>query len=175
MITCCNYMEKYMPLYLQRSMSDFLEYIHTDRAVRWRIGWYNEIKVPMLTAAILFDNGSESINERIAGLEKLVRENILPSLPQESSAMTEEEMFVLASLRNRQIHARAKLLIMQMLNQIQNPTTKGSNSRKLTQRDYNNATVTQIFNDLFKMLEKEFPTQIEALLKEAVQQDQHQE
>ena len=114
-----------MPLYLQRSMTDFMEYVHTDRAVRWRINWFNEIRVPMLTAAILFDNGSESIDQRIAYLQKLVRENILPTLPHESKAMTNEEIFVLASLRNRKIHARAKLLIMQMLNQIKSTTKKG--------------------------------------------------
>lgn len=57
--TCSNYMEKYMPLYLQRQVSDFLEYIFIDRQTRWRINWYNEVKIPMLTAAILFDNGQE--------------------------------------------------------------------------------------------------------------------
>ena len=38
--------------------------------------------------------------------------NILPSLPQESNAMTAEEEFVAISLRNREVHARAKLIIM---------------------------------------------------------------
>ena len=38
-------------------MTDFLEYLFTDRSVRWRINWYNEVKIPMLTSAILFDNG----------------------------------------------------------------------------------------------------------------------
>lgn len=38
-------------------MTDFLEYIHTERAIRWRVNWYNEIKIPMLTAGIMFDNG----------------------------------------------------------------------------------------------------------------------
>ena len=147
-----------MPLYLQRSMSDFMEYVHTDRAVRWRINWFNEIRVPMLTAAILFDNGSESIDQRIAHLQKLVHDNILPSLPHESKAMTHEEMFVQASLRNRKIHARAKLLIMQMLNQVKNTT--GQSNRNPGEKDYNNATVTEIFNDLFRMLEKEFPHQV---------------
>jgi hypothetical protein len=38
-------------------MSDFIEYIFPERATKWRINWYNEIKVPMLTAGILTDTG----------------------------------------------------------------------------------------------------------------------
>lgn len=43
-------------------MTDFIEYLFSDREVRWRISWYNEIKVPMLTAAILADTGRNSLN-----------------------------------------------------------------------------------------------------------------
>lgn len=59
--TCCNYMEKYMPLYIQRQMTEFIEYLFTERAMRWRIAWYNEVKIPLLTAAILHDNGEASL------------------------------------------------------------------------------------------------------------------
>lgn len=38
-------------------MTEFMEYLHTERSIRWRINWYNEVKIPMLTAAILFDSG----------------------------------------------------------------------------------------------------------------------
>ena len=53
-------------------MTEFMEYVHLDRVVRWRMNWYNEIKIPMLTAAILNDSGVESLNERIEVLHKIV-------------------------------------------------------------------------------------------------------
>lgn len=62
MSTVANYLEKYLPMYLQRQMTDFVEYLFNDRQTKWRVNWYNEIKIPMLTAAILFDNGYESLN-----------------------------------------------------------------------------------------------------------------
>ena len=62
---CANYLEKYMPLYIQRQMTDFLEYVFPDRQVKWRINWYNEIQVPMFTAAVLTDTGVQSLEERI--------------------------------------------------------------------------------------------------------------
>lgn len=42
-------------------MTDFVEYLFQDREVRWRCKWYNEIKMPMLTAAILADTGNDSL------------------------------------------------------------------------------------------------------------------
>lgn len=87
-------MEKYLPLYIQRQLSDFLEYLFTERAVRWRINWYNEIKIPMLTSAIMFDNGKQSLLDRIEELQNLVVNNIIPALPGTNKAMTVEEEFV---------------------------------------------------------------------------------
>lgn len=41
--------------------------------------------------------------------------NILPSLPGDPRGLTNEEEFMAMSLRNKQVHARAKLIVMQML------------------------------------------------------------
>ena len=87
-------MEKYLPLYVQRQLTDFLEYLFTERAIRWRINWYNEIKIPMLTSAIMFDNGKQSLLDRIEELQNLVVNNIIPALPGTNKAMTVEEEFV---------------------------------------------------------------------------------
>jgi hypothetical protein len=98
-----------------------MEYVHLDRVTRWRMHWYNEIKVPLLTAAILFDNGVESLHQRTETLHKLVTQKIMPALPGESKGLTPDEEFIAISLRNKLVHARAKLIIMQMLEQISNP------------------------------------------------------
>ena len=105
-------MEKYMPLYLQRQLTDFLEYIFIDRQTRWRINWYNEVKIPMLTAAILFDNGTDLLQDKIDVLHNIVSKGINPPLPDEGSLMTSDEEFIQISLKNKSVHARAKLIIM---------------------------------------------------------------
>lgn len=86
-----------------------------DRAVKWRLGWYNEIKVPMLTAAILADTGRTSLNERVDLLHSFVVSNVLPSLPGHTPALIKEEEFVQFALKNRRLHARAKLIVMQFI------------------------------------------------------------
>ena len=71
-----------------------MEYLFTERHMRWRINWYNEVKIPMLTAAILFDNGQESLDERINILHELVTKQVLPPLPNDKLVLTAEEEFM---------------------------------------------------------------------------------
>ena len=146
---CANYLEKYMPLYIQRQMTDFLEYVFPDRQVKWRINWYNEIKVPMFTAAVLTDTGVQSLEERIDQLHSIITNHILPSLPDDPKVRTPEEEFVFASLRNRVMHSKAKLIIMQLIGQIQNPSKRISKTK--LKIDLSVVTVTQLFSEMMRI------------------------
>lgn len=72
----------------------------------------------MLTAAILADTGKDSLNQRIDLLHSFIVNNVLPSLPGDTPALTKEEEFVQIALRNRKVHARAKLIVMQFIGMI---------------------------------------------------------
>jgi len=95
-----------------------LEYVFPDRPIKWRINWYNEIKVPMLTAAVLTDTGVDSLEERTDLLNGIIKDHILPCLPLDPEVRTPEEEFMFSALRNRVIHSKAKLIIMQLIGQI---------------------------------------------------------
>lgn len=137
-------------------MTDFLDYLFiNDREVKWRMGWYNEIKVPMLTAAILADTGRSSLNERVDLLHSFVVSNVLPSLPGNTLALTKEEEFVQFALRNRRLHARAKLIVMQFIGLIQDPTKKVVGSK--VSINPKEVTVTQLFGEMVKVMTEEFP------------------
>lgn len=75
-------------------MTDFIEYIFTDRQTKWRVNWYNEIKIPMLTAAILFDNGYESLNQKVDILFKIVTSNKEPDKKDNIIMYAPEEEFI---------------------------------------------------------------------------------
>jgi hypothetical protein len=66
----------------------------------------------MLTAGILFDNGRESLVERVNTLHAIVIKTVSPPLPGDDKVKTAEEEFMYIALKNRQVHARAKLIIM---------------------------------------------------------------
>ena len=118
---CTNYVEKYLPLYTQRQVSDFIEYVFNDRAVKWRVNWYNEIKIPLLTTGILYDNGEQSLMSRVDLLHEMVTKTVMPPLPGDVKSLTPEEEFTFMALRNKHIHARAKIIMMSMLEQVRNP------------------------------------------------------
>jgi hypothetical protein len=74
----------------------------------------------MLTVGILCDNGAHSLQERIDELHKLVLKG-MPALPGDNKGFTPEEEFIAIAIRNKTVHARAKVIILQMLDQIKNP------------------------------------------------------
>lgn len=53
-------------------VTDMLEFCLQDKTIKWRISWFNEVKIPMLTMAVLVDNGQESLSKRIDSLHKLI-------------------------------------------------------------------------------------------------------
>lgn len=113
--TCANFMEKYLPLYMQRQMSDFVEYLMPEAHMLKRINWYNEIKIPLLTAQVLLDTGHEGLQLKLDELHQIVSTGQHPPLPGDPQLLTAEEEFLKMSLRNRDVHARARLVIMQMI------------------------------------------------------------
>jgi hypothetical protein len=52
-----------------------MEYLFTERHIKWRINWYNEIKLPMLTAPIISDNGKYHLDEKIKALHDVIKGN----------------------------------------------------------------------------------------------------
>lgn len=66
-----------MPIYIQRQLSEVLNYILPDKLSRWRLQWFNDLKIPLLTSLILIDNGDNSLDQRIETLHKLVHDHII--------------------------------------------------------------------------------------------------
>jgi len=63
-------------------------------------------------------NGKANLEERAKSLHRLITENIIPSLPEETEMLTNEELVLAISLKNNELHSRGKLLIMDLLSQI---------------------------------------------------------
>jgi hypothetical protein len=90
-----------------------LNYVFPHRDVNWRLNWFNEVKIPLLTAVILHDDGTHSLDEKIKELEKLYQDDPTSTMNLESEphATLQEEKFVQSALHNRKLHARAKVLV----------------------------------------------------------------
>jgi hypothetical protein len=84
-------------------------------------------------------------------LHKLVTEEIVPALPETSPVLTSEERFCSIGLRNKKLHATAKLFIMEILGQVRDPSNQQARiNPKLT-------STTDLFDRLCKRLEDQDP------------------
>ena len=92
-------------------MTEFMEYVFQEKTILFRIRWFNEVKTPMLTTCILFDNGSESLDQRMQELRDIVVNNVIPALPGDSTVLTHEETYMKIATKNKKAHARAKMII----------------------------------------------------------------
>ncbi len=93
-------------------------------------------------------------------------ETIIPALPGDSKGYTSDEEFLSIALRNKTVHARAKIIMMQFLDQIKNPELELVKVRsRIT--NIGDATVTEIFDELMNIMRKENPHIVKQMLLES--------
>jgi hypothetical protein len=126
-----------------------------EREVRMRAEWYDEIRTPLLTSLILCDTGKDDLKERIKGIHQLMVERAM-SLDAGQGVLSEEEKFMNLCLQNRQKHAKAKLIIMQVVGLILEKRHQIKLKDNPEVVDPNNTTVQQIYRLLSKQMDVDF-------------------
>lgn len=104
-----------------------LNFVFPSRDVSWRLNWYNELKMPMLSTAMLTDEGK-------ANLKKKMREfiDLLANYPTTSmeintedknqlstEELTSEERLLTLTLHKAKLHTKAKVIIFAKLDEIE--------------------------------------------------------
>ena len=113
------------------------------------MNWFNEVKIPMLTAAILTDSGQNDIKSKIELYDTLI-EAEFNTAPGKAKKLTPEEEFLLISLRSNYVHGKAKVLIYKIL------------------KECKTASVMQLYNTMLFRLRKEHPSVVETMIKEGL-------
>ena len=121
----------------------------TDRQVKWRVNWFNEVKIPMLTAAVLSDKGLQSLQSKIDQYNIIVDQEFKVP-PGKAKILTPEEEFMYITLRSNFVHGKAKILIYKILKE-----NKG-------------LSVTQLFGMMLFRLKREHPQVVEQMMKEGL-------
>lgn len=104
-----------------------MEFIHPDRPTKFRIGWYNEIKIPQLQSILLMDEGQNDLASRQRELSLIINKEMkIFDAPVKEPIFTTEEKFVDLALQSKGQHAKAKLLIMELLDKISDQDKKNS-------------------------------------------------
>lgn len=93
--TCSNYVEKYVPMHLQRSITHILAFVFPGRDTAWRLNWYNELRMPILSAALLTDEGKHNLREKMQELVSMLQKTpttIMELNPDSRNSMPADEM-----------------------------------------------------------------------------------
>ena len=121
---------------MQRQITHVLGYVFPQKDVTWRLNWYNEVRMPLLTSAILNDEGESHLHTKMKELHDLVIQNPLSVMEQddkhadkkskkknskeasEEEPSTAEEKFLDSALHNLKLHAKAKMIVNNMVAKI---------------------------------------------------------
>ena len=85
-------MNKYEPIFIQRQITHTLQNVLEDPRLLWRLNWYNDIKMPLLTT-LLMCKSDVSIKENMDKFTKII----------ELKALTSEEMFMKNACKSNQM------------------------------------------------------------------------
>lgn len=68
-------MDKYNAIYVQRQITQTLNFVLQQKDALWRLNWYNEVKIPLLSALILFDSGENHLQTKIDQMNDFAKKN----------------------------------------------------------------------------------------------------
>lgn len=57
----------------QRAITHLLAFVFPQKDVAWRLNWYNELRMPMLAAALLTDEGKINLTNKLRSMVEFVQ------------------------------------------------------------------------------------------------------
>ena len=101
---------------VQRTITHVLGFVFPQRDVAWRLNWYNEIRIPMLAAAMLSDEGVVNLQKKMKEMTALLDE--YPTTVMELSAeaaglsnkneLLSDERMITNVVNSMRLHTKAK-------------------------------------------------------------------
>ena len=117
-----------MPIYVQRSLTHCLGFVFPNRDILWRLNWYNEVKMPLMTASILLDEGSHALDTKMAEMLEIIEKDPTSILKQEmpedmvhskkKDPLLKEESLLTQSVFSAKLHSKAKMIIHQQIKDV---------------------------------------------------------
>lgn len=95
-----EFVYKYEPIYIQRQIKQTFENVLTDSNQLWRLNWFNDIKMPLLTTLLMYKS-DVSLTENMKAFQKVITLN----------SLTAEELFIKNAVKNNRMQLRAVEII----------------------------------------------------------------
>ena len=87
-----DFIHKYEPIYIQRQITQTLTNVFPDPNVQWRLNWFNDIKMPMLTTLLMYKS-EINLSNNMEKFEKTI----------ELKSLTSDELFMKNATKSNQM------------------------------------------------------------------------
>ena len=107
--TMVEFIHKFEPVYVQRQITQALQYVLPDATIQWRLKWFNEVKMPVLTTMLL-QNSSISLEENMQKFKDMIK----------LDSITQDELYIKNAMKSQQMHQKAIEIIQDAMFKIMN-------------------------------------------------------
>lgn len=102
-----EFIYKYEPIFIQRQISQCLGYIFPDTAVQWRLSYFNDIKMPLLTTKLMYKQDI-GLADNMKRFEKVITLN----------SLTTDETFIKNATKSNTMHRKAIEIVQEAMSSI---------------------------------------------------------
>ena len=102
-----EFVYKFEPIYIQRTVTQALSYVFPDSTVQWRLNWFNEVKMPILTT-ILLHRAEISLEENMEKFKAMIQLN----------SLTQDELYIKNAMKSQEMHQAAVEIITETMNKL---------------------------------------------------------
>lgn len=115
-----EFVHKFEPIYIQRQITQALNYVFPDSTIQWRLNWFNEVKMPVLTTLLLY-SADYSLEENMEKFKKMIT----------LDSLTQDELFLKNAMKSQQMHTKAIEIISEAMNKIINVENQPDSVREV--------------------------------------------
>lgn len=105
--TMIEFLHKFEPIYIQRQITQALQYVFPDSTIQWRLNWFNEVKMPVLTTLLLHQS-EISMEENMEKFKSMIK----------LDSLTQSELYVKNAMKSQEMHEKGVQIIMDTMTKL---------------------------------------------------------
>lgn len=102
-----EFIHKYEPIYIQRQISQTLNAVLEDPKLLWRLNWFNDVKMPMLTTLLMYKS-EVNLKENMKKFQQVIT----------FGSLTNDEMFMKNATKSNTMQLKAIEIIQDSMRKI---------------------------------------------------------
>ena len=102
-----EFIRKFEPIYIQRQITQALQYVFPDATIQWRLNWFNDVKMPLLTTMLLY-KGDSDMEENMKNFAQMIK----------LDSLTQDEIYLRNAMKSKRTHEKAVEIIQDEMHKL---------------------------------------------------------